>query len=320
LRDACGVVVRDEAPATGRLFITGEDALDLLNRLTTNKLEVLPEGQGITTVITNPSGRVVDLLALAALDNGMWSLTSPGYAQTVIDWLDMYTFAEDITVVDRTDDTFHLTVAGPSALSTIVACTPNLRKLPLDTATRLEIANTPVVLWRRLSGGSDAYEIIGDVDQRETVLATLIGAGADLTSATAWEAYRIVNGMPAVDAEFGLFNNPLEARLLGSISETKGCYTGQEILARLQTYNKVQRRLMAVDLDTLVAVGTKLMSHEGRNAGQITSITQTPDGVKGLALVTSKLAIVGVTLAVDPAGTATLLEPAYALATEVMDG
>jgi folate-binding protein YgfZ len=239
LRDACGVVVRDEDPATGRLFITGEDALDLLNRLTTNKLEALPDGQGITTVITNADGRVVDLLGLAALDNGMWSLTSPGYAQTVVDWLDMYTFAEDITVLDRTNDTFHLTVAGPSALPTILACTPNFSELSLDTAARFEIANTPVVVWRRLAGGADAYEIVGDVGQREIVLATLIAAGAELTSAMAWESHRIVNGMPAMDSEFGLFNNPLEARLLGSISETKGCYTGQEVLARLQTYNKV---------------------------------------------------------------------------------
>jgi folate-binding protein YgfZ len=319
LRDACGVVVRDEDPATGRLFITGDDALDLLNRLTTNKLEALPDGQGTTTVVTNADGRVVDLLALAALDDGIWCLTSPGYAQTVIDWLDMFTFAEDITVVDRTNDTFHLTVAGPSALATIVACTPNFSELALDTAARVEIANAPVVVWRRLAGGADSYEIVGDVGQRETVLATLISAGAEPTSAEAWEVHRILNGMPAMDAEFGLFNNPLEARLFGSISETKGCYTGQEVLARLQTYNKIQRRLMAVDLDAPVAIGTKLVSEEGKNAGQITSVAQTPDGVKGLALVTTKLAIAGATLAVDPTGTATLHEPAYALATEPLD-
>ena len=318
LRHACGVVARDEAPATGRLFITGEDALDLLNRLSTNKLEVLPEGQGVTTVITNPDGRVVDLVALVALDNGMWSLTSPGYAQTVVDWLDMYTFTEDITVADHTNDTFHLTVAGPSALPTIAACTPDARELALDTATRVQIANASVVVWRRLAGGADAYEILGDAGQRESVLAALVDAGAELTSAAAWEAHRIVNGMPIIDAEFGLFNNPLEARLLGFISETKGCYTGQEILARLQTYNKIQRRLMAVDLDSLVATGTKLMNHEGRNAGQITSVTKTPNGVKGLALVITKFATAGTTLTVDPTGTATLHEPAYALATELI--
>jgi hypothetical protein len=74
---------------------------------------------------------------------------------------------------------------------------------------------------------------------------------------------------------------------------------------------------MAVNLDAPVAVGTKLVSQEGRNAGQITSVTQTPNGVKGLALVTSKLATAGATLAVEPEGTATLQEPAYALATEL---
>jgi folate-binding protein YgfZ len=319
LRDACGVVVRDGEPSVGRLFITGEDALDLLNRLTTNKLEELPEGQGTTTVITNADGRVVDLLALGALDDGIWSLTSPGYAQPVSDWLDMFTFAEEITVEDRTSDTFHLTLAGPTASATIAAASGTTADLALDAIVRANVANASVVLWRRLAGGADGFEILGDVADREAVLDALVQAGAQLTAPDAWETHRVLNGMPAMDAEFGLFNNPLEARLFGSISETKGCYTGQEVLARLQTYNKIQRRLMAVDLDAPVAIGTKLVSEEGKNAGQITSVAQTPDGVKGLALVTTKLAIAGATLAVDPTGTATLHEPAYALATEPLD-
>lgn len=320
LRDACGVVARDSEPSVGRLFVTGEDALDLLNRLTTNKLEELPEGQGTTTIITNADGRVVDLLALGALDDGIWCLTSPGYAQAVIDWLDMFTFTEEITVEDRTSDTFHLTLAGPTAPSTIAAAWANAVDLALDSIARVEIVGASVVVWRRLAGGADGFEILGDLADREAVLAALVQAGAQLTAPDAWETHRVLNGMPAMDAEFGLFNNPLEARLLGSISETKGCYTGQEVLARLQTYNKIQRRLMAVDLDAPVAPGTKLVAEDGKNAGQITSVIETPGGIKGLALVATKLAIDGAILATDsPGATATLHEPAYALATEPID-
>jgi folate-binding protein YgfZ len=322
LRHACGVVARDGEPSVGRLFITGEDSLDLLNRLTTNKLEELPVGQGTTTVMTNADGRVVDLLALGALDDGIWCLTSPGYAQTVIGWLDMFTFAEEITVEDRTSDTFHLILSGPTASSVIAACAhdPDLATVALYTIAHAEIADATVVVWRRLAGGADGFEILGDLTDREAILAALVQAGAQLTSPDAWETHRVLNGMPAMDAEFGLFNNPLEARLLGSISGTKGCYTGQEVLARLQTYNKVQRRLMAIDLDAPVAPGTKLVSEDGKNAGQITSVTETPDGIKGLALVATKLALDRAVLATDLQGaTATLREPAYALATEPND-
>jgi tRNA-modifying protein YgfZ len=317
LLTACAVVERADV---GRLFITGEDALDLLNRLTTNKLEELPQGQATSTIITNADGRVVDLLALAALDDGLWCLTSPGYAQAVIDWLDTFTFAEEITVVDRSSDTFLLSLAGPAAASVVAALAPGLADLALDAAVRSRLAGADVIVWRRLAGGADGYEVVGEIGNRDAVLAELAKAGAQVASPEAWETRRVLNGMPVMDAEFGLFNNPLEARLLGSISETKGCYTGQEVLARLQTYNKVQRRLMAIDLDALVEPGAKLVGTDGKGAGQVTSVAETPDGVRGLALVTTRLAVGEATLAVDATGaTATLHEPAYALATEPVE-
>jgi tRNA-modifying protein YgfZ len=315
LRTASAVVDRADV---GRLFITGDDALDLLNRLTTNKLEELPEGQGTSSIITNADGRVVDLLALAAFDGGIWCLTSPGYAQTVIDWLDLYTFAEDITVVDRTSETFQLTLAGPDAMATLSGVA-DFGEIALDSVTRVTLAGASVVVWRALVGGSDGYEIIGDNADHAMVLEALVAAGAQAASTDAWETHRVLNGMPAMDAEFGLFNNPLEARLMGSISETKGCYTGQEVLARLLTYKKIQRRLMTVDLNGSVAPGAKLIAADGKNAGQVTSVTETDAGFKGLALVVTKLAVDGATLAVDTGAVATLHEPAYALATEPVE-
>lgn len=313
LRDACGVV---ELPDVGRLFITGEDALDLLNRLTTNKLEELPDGQGTSTIITNADGRVVDLISLATLDGGFWCLTSPGYAQTVVDWLDLYTFAEDITVVDRSADTFQLTITGADAAAVMTTAAGSA--LALDAAVRVAVADASVMVWRKLVGGADGYEVVGDLADRDAVLAAFTEAGAQSTGLDAWESHRVLNGMPVMDAEFGLFNNPLEARLFGFISEDKGCFTGQEVLARLVTYDKIQRRLMAVTLDAPVALGTKLTSDDGKNAGQITSLTETTDGVRAIALVTTKLAVAGATFAAGEA-TATLSEPAYALATEPVD-
>ena len=99
----------------GRLWITGADALDLLNRLTTNKLETLPDGTARSTVLTNGDARVLDHLCLAAVDGGIWCLTSPGRAQDVVDWIDLYTFGEEITAEDRSAGTAQFTVAGPLA-------------------------------------------------------------------------------------------------------------------------------------------------------------------------------------------------------------
>lgn len=294
----------------GRLFITGADALDLLNRLSTQKLEALPEGHGTTTVITNGDGRVVDLIALGALDGGFWCITSPGHAQAVIDWLDAYTFGEDITVEDRTSTTFQLTLSGEAVEQVLALDVP-----PLDGLAREDLDGFDVVLWHRLSGGAAGFEIIGERSEMDDLAKELISHGSIAVTPEAWESHRIWNGMPAIDHEFGLFNNPLEARLLGAISDTKGCYTGQEVIARLQTYKKVQRVLMSVETTERLEPGAKLLA-DGKSVGEVTSFSETPDGLRGLALVASAHATDGAELATESGAAVVLRQPRYALLTE----
>ncbi|MDA1035614.1 MAG: hypothetical protein O3B65_01885 [Chloroflexi bacterium] len=308
--------------ANGRLWITGADALDLLNRLSTNELQQLPEGTGTSTVVTNGDGRVIDLLDLGATDGGLWCLTSPELAQVVIDWLDMYTFGEEITVVDRTADTFHIAVVGENAPQALADAGAAIDGLDVDRLRSAAIAGVDVLLWHKLVGGAEGYELIGARDDAQPIIDALEASGAQPVSQDEWESYRVANGMPTAGAEFGLFNNPLEARLLGAISETKGCYTGQEVIARLQTYKKVQRRLMSVDLAGPAQAGALLLSGE-TNAGQLTSVSQAGGRIVGLALVSAKFAEAGATLDAvsdgQPTVRATLVDPFYATLTEPDD-
>jgi tRNA-modifying protein YgfZ len=302
----------------GRLRITGADALDLLNRLTTNKLEALPPGTARGTVVTNGNGRVVDLLHLAALPDALLCLTSPGRAKTVIDWLDTYTFGEDITVEDITDATAQFALSGPDAAAVLAkAGVEAIAALEPDSVAQQAVARANVVVWRTLPGGSDGFFVIVDAATAGPVREGLLAAGAVSVSEATWDAYRIANGFPVYGAEFDESANPLEARLHGVISEDKGCYTGQEVIARLLTYRKVQRRLMSVDLSAAAAPGTPLTSG-GDKAGTLTSTAVLPDGrCIGLALVPMKLAEPGATVDVGESGvTAVLREPAYALTTE----
>ena len=323
LVDGAGLADRSDA---GRLRITGADALDLLNRLTTNQLEELPEGSARLTVLTNANARVVDVLALAAVDGGLLCLTSPGRAEAVIDWLDTYTFGEDIAVADRTAETVQLTLAGPEAPDVLAAAGVAGGPAALDRVAQVTIAGSGVVLWRTLTGGAEGFEIIAERAAGDAVGAALAAAGATRVSAGAWEAFRIANGMPAYGREFGEGTNPLESRLRGAISEDKGCYTGQEVIARLLTYRKVQRRLMSVALSGPVKAGpaeagTDLLA-DGTRAGTLTSAADVPGrGWVGLALVAEKRAAVGSAFDVRGAAgvAATVSEPAYALATEPVD-
>jgi folate-binding protein YgfZ len=308
--------------ASGRLWITGAGALDLLNRLSTNGLETLPDGTSTTTVLTNGDARVIDLLDIGAIDSGFWCLTSPELAQTVIDWLDMYTFGEDITVVDRTADTTHIAVIGPDAQTTLTNAGAAIDGHDLDQLRHASIAGVDVIVWRKFAGGADGYELIVDRSDPQAIIDALENQGAEQITQDNWEAYRVGNGMPVVGAEFGLFNNPLEARLLGAMSDTKGCYTGQEVIARLQTYKKVQRRLMAVSLTGPARPAAQLLSGKA-TAGQLTSVSKAGDRTIGLALISTKFAEEGAILDVVSEGFppvhATLVEPLYASRTEPTD-
>lgn len=296
----------------GRLWVTGADALDLLNRLTTNKLEMLPDGAARSTVLTNGDARVLDHLRLAAVDDGMWCLTSPGRAEDVADWIDLYTFGEEIAVEDWSGKTTQFAVAGPLAADALTSA--GFPAPPLDGA----LAHDGAVVVASPFGAHPAYDVLLPLDESERVRAALRDAAREV-DADAFEAYRIAQGVPVYGAEFGAFNNPLEARLLGSISDDKGCYTGQEVIARLQTYRKVQRLLMSFTSDAPAAPGDALESEDGSPAGAATSVCDVGGVTLGLALVAAKHAIAGSSLRIAGGGAATLSEPAYALATEPVE-
>ena len=297
----------------GRLRITGADALDLLNRLTTNKLEALPDGTATSTVLTNGDARVLDHLRLAAVDDGIWCLTSPGRAEDVADWIDLYTFGEDIAVADESSATAQFTVVGPLASEALASA--GFPVPPLDGV----LAQDGAVVVASPFGAHPAYDVLVPLADAERAREALRGA-AEAVNAETFDAYRIAEGVPAYGSEFGAFNNPLEARLLGSISDEKGCYTGQEVIARLQTYRKVQKLLMSFTSDTPASPGDALEAEDGSPAGAITSAFDAGDGrTLGLALVAGKHAAAGASLRLAGGGAVALSEPAYAMATEPVE-
>ena len=314
LSSGAGLVDRSHV---GRLRITGADALDLLNRLSTNKLESLPPGQGLPTVLTSPKGRVVDLLLVGAQQDHLLCLTSPSRQQAVADWIDFYTFGEEIFLQDLTPATSQFTVAGPSAASVLSSVGILAQELARYNLQNAEIEGSPVVVWRTLSAGVESFEVIVSQELGVGVWRALMGAGAAPAGREAWEAFRIANGAPAYGTEHGDETNPLESRLRGAISFSKGCYTGQEVVARLDTYQKVQRQLMSARLTSPASPGDVLWA-EGQKAGVLTSVATLPTagGHAALAFVDMKYAVPGRALDLPSGATATITDPAYAVATE----
>ena len=298
--------------AYGCLKATGEDALDLLNRLSTNKVDHLEAGQWAPTVLTTDRGRIVDLLCVVHTGECVYLLTSPGQQQTVIEWLDKYTIMEDLEVTDVSDSTAIIAGAGEGTAAALGLDAEEPDYLPgrQYPAPTVNVGGCDAIAVSRPLGELPCRLLVLPSDAASSVVTALAEAGAMEANTEEWETLRVRSGAPAYGSEMGEPYNPLEAGLIGAIDFTKGCYIGQEVIARLDSYHRVQKYMAVLRFsdNSEVTVGASL-AHEGRTAGEVTSLYRTPGGeMRGLGYVRTAAAEPGQALELQaPAsGTATV--------------
>ena len=298
--------------AYGCLKATGEDALDLLNRLSTNKVDHLEPGHWAPTVLTTDRGRIVDLLCAVHAGECVYLLTSPGQQQPVIEWLDRYTIMEDLEVTDVSESTAVVALAGEGAAAALGldAGEPDYLPGKQYPAPTVSAGGWEALVVSQPLGGLSCRLLVLPAEAAPAVAAALADAGAVEADASEWETLRVRSGTPAFGSEMGEPYNPLEAGLIGTIDFTKGCYIGQEVIARLDSYDRVQKYLAVLSFseDSHATIGASL-AHEGRTAGEVTSLYRAPRGeLRGLGYVRTAAAQPGQTLELQaPAsGTATV--------------
>ena len=297
-----GVALADRSPV-GRLQATGPDVLDLLNRLSTNRVDPLDPGAGAATVLTTNKGRIIDWLTVLHPGDRTVILTSPPCAEAVRAWIDRYTIIEDVTVEDVTPTTALIGVLGPYAAAIVEAVLGlaavelppmGCRTVPWGAGALLAARTDPL----RVPG----YDLMVDATDAAALWDALAEAGAahgvQPIGLEAMEALRVENGLPRWGTELGDAYNPLEAGLTESVSWTKGCYIGQEIVARLWTYHKVQRYLVGLAFrgagEARPAPGASLRVGDAR-AGALTSVAFSPGAgaLLGLGYLRAAHATVG---------------------------
>ena len=296
----------------GRLVMRGEDALDLLHRLSTQDLHALSPGEGTRTVLTNEKGRIIDVLTVLHLDSRLLLVCSPGNQAEVGGWLEKYTIIEDCDTADVTQETGLLTFFGPKAGALAEA-------VGGESASRLQpyghmpvpLGGLQALLVRTPEPPDGGYYVwMHRVEDTPPAMEHLLKAGERLAARpidrAGYDALRIEAGIPAFGREIDQRFNPLEAGLSPLISWNKGCYIGQEVVARLDTYDKVQKHLMGLLLPDgeLPPEGAKLYS-DGKEAGFVTSAVNPPRRGHPIALayVRTAHAQAGAVLAVEtPSG------------------
>jgi len=251
----------------GRLIVTGRDRKDLLHRLATNSIASLTAGQGAVTCFCNAKGRLIDWTVV--LDRGDDLLLLSGNPERLAGHIMQFTITEDVTV--RNYMAIEIVVCGPLAAGFL--------GVTLDpwqfTDTNLGGVRVQVVRIEPLLG--EAYAILAP---DAVALRRLLQERGKQLEPAEIEELRVRYGIPTVPNEINEDANPWEAGLDEAISLTKGCYIGQEVIARIHTYKKLRRRLSGLKLLVPCAPGARL-THDGQEVALVTTVA----GDRALAYV-----------------------------------
>ncbi|NCJ05431.1 folate-binding protein [Synechococcales cyanobacterium C] len=292
-----GVAVCDRTH-WGRLRLSGQDRLTFLHNQSSNDLKSRQPGQGCDTVILTSTARTVDLVSAYITEDAVLLLVSPQRRTHLMQWLDRYIFFGDkVTLDDLSETTTTFSVLGSESSHWLAQhFSGELPPTPGDH-TLGQIGSSEV----RVAAGSGlttpGYTLFASVDQAVSLWSTLSDGGAVPLGEQVWEQLRIQQGRPKPDAELTEDYNPLEAGLWHTVSFHKGCYIGQETIARLQTYQGVKQHLWGIQLQGAASAGT-VITLDGQKVGTLTSAVETPQGWIGLGYVKTKAGGAGTVVAI----------------------
>ncbi|QDV06241.1 Aminomethyltransferase [Planctomycetes bacterium Poly30] len=271
----------------GLLTVMGKDARDFLHRILANDIKGLTSGQGNRNLLLTGKGKIVSMFDLCCLGQGFLLSTPPGQAGPLRDALDMYLFTEDVTLADETEAHAPIEIVGPGAAEIIESVLPDFdptsdtphtfQFVPfhLDDSDDSDAAAMTKVTPMLVAGRS-GFRLETEPEHVAELWRVLQEFGATPGGLVAYDSLRA----ESVAGEFGRDITddvyPQEARLEDAFSLTKGCYIGQEVVAKIDTYGGLNKRLfrLRVSHDDPVAPGTRILRSidgESRDLGVVTT-------------------------------------------------
>lgn len=303
LATGAGVVDRSNRAV---LAVPGDDRLGWLHSICSQHLSSLTDGDATEALVLSPHGHIEQHWQVTELDRTVWLDTEPGTAAEVLAYLRKMQFLKRVEPADVS--------AGWAVLSLVGPATPTVLTLaglptPASAGRADRIAGGGFV--RRMAWpGRDATDLVVPRDRAPGVLSALVDAGAHRTGLWAYEALRVEARRPRLGLETDHRTIPHEVGWIGTaVHLDKGCYRGQETVARVQNLGRPPRRLVLLHLsgesDALPAPGTAV-EFDGRAVGFAgTAVHHFELGAIALAVVKrsipddATLAVAGQTASID---------------------
>ena len=263
-----------DASARGVIRLTGPDRVSFLQGMVTQDVEGLPVGSVADAVLLTPKGAMVADARVVRRADDFLLLTEPGYGPVVLGALERYLISEDAELSDASAAFGQLAVVGPEAEAL--------------TARALGLGPPAGAALRPFeAGGSTGWalpqglllpgvDLLVPVEALGTVFDRLLEAGATPVGFPALEVLRVEQGTPRFGADMDEKTIPLEANLQRAIHYQKGCYIGQEVIARATFRGHVNRHLVGLRFaGPAPAPRTELFTGD-RRVGWVTSVVDSP--------------------------------------------
>jgi tRNA-modifying protein YgfZ len=275
LREECGTLDRS---ARGKLLVSGPDAAEFLQGQLTNDVEALDPGEGHHAALLDRKGHIqADMRVLRLAPDELWIDTEPEVLETLRGHLEMYKIGRDVQVADLTAERAIVSLIGPRSVE--IAGTA---ALPAYASEQTVVHGVPC----RVVGTPEGVDLIAGTGDAERLRAGLSAAGAVEVDPQAVEILRIEAGRPRFGTEMSSATMPAEAGIVeDAVSFEKGCYIGQEPVARLHYRGRPNRQLRGLALSAPVEAGSPLLLGE-KEVGRVGSACVSPiRGPIGLAIV-----------------------------------
>lgn len=253
--------------------VTGTDRNKILNNLCTQDLRHLQPGQVCETFMLDVKGRTISHGIVVSLDSKTLFISSPGQGSRLAPHIDRYIIREDAVVRDTSSD-YQAILFRPIAWSSIATECKDLEQV--DSIEQVEAPSSRIVIAVPWLGAKSVLVLLSGMAQEHDIEKLgLEVLSSDCESRSHWELERISNFWPWYGEDINEKNLPQEIGIdTRAISFKKGCYLGQETVARLDALGQVQKQLVLVELrtpSTWAFQSPHELTHEGKSIGYLTS-------------------------------------------------
>ncbi len=296
----------------GLISAAGADAKPFLQGQLSNDIQQVNEQRAQISSYSSPKGRAFTTFQIMQRQGVYYLSLSSDVLETVLKRLRMFVMRSKVALEDASDSLVHFGYAAPDADKRLQHVLGQIPQQPLDV---VQVGNLTLV---RRPASVPRFEIFGELDDARHLWGKL-SVHAAAVGPFVWDYYEIEAGIPHITAASleAWVPQMVNLHLIDGISFKKGCFPGQEIVARLKYLGKNKRQMYRIKLNTAdtPAVGTAILDAAGEEAGTILNATLAPDGENVHALAVLKIAAIGQALHCGEAQ-ASLLPLPYALETE----